>query len=229
MPHSLLLVEDDAEFRAQVRIALSSDHQSIIEAGTIADAIEACRTAPPAVIVLDLGLPDADGVDALRRLRAVSAAPVIVLSGRTAERDKVELLDAGADDFLTKPCGAAELAARVRNQLRRTLTNGEGRSSAVVRAGEITIDLARARVTKGAVEERLTPTEVALLRAFVAHAGRTLTHRELWELVWGREYGDPQLHLRVHVTHLRRKIEHDSTRPALIITEPGVGYRFELP
>lgn len=203
---------------------------SIAEATTVKEALQACAACEPALIVLDLGLPDGDGVEVLRAVRSVSQAPVLVHSGRSDESDKVALLDAGADDFVTKPVGEDELNARVRALLRRAsdVRGGSG-DAAVVEVEGLLIDIARERVVRDGIEQRLTPTECAILRTLLLHAGRTLTHQELWKMVWGREYGEAQLHLRVHITHLRRKIERHPATPALIVTEAGVGYRLVLP
>ncbi len=225
----VLLVDDDPTMRAAVRQTVSPLCDAVVEAGTVADCVKAAREASPDLIVLDLGLPDGDGLDALRSVRTFSTVPIIVLSGRESEEDKVALLDAGADDFVTKPFSSAELAARIRSNLRRAQLEERSEDERRIETGPIVIDLMRRSVTRNGKDVRLTPTEWTLLRTLVQHAGRTLSHKQLWELVWGREFGDPQLHLRVHVTHLRRKVEPEPGVPTLIVTEPGVGYRFELP
>ena len=226
---SLLIVEDDGELRRTLVDALRAVCPRIREAATLEEARTACAQEEPDLIVLDLGLPDGDGSQLLRHLRAVTLVPLIVLTGRENEEEKVALLDAGADDFITKPCGAGELLARVRGQLRRSAMSAAARSASRMVVDGIEIDLVAQRVTREGVPMRLTPTEWALLRALALHAGRSMTHRQLWDLVWDREFGDHALHVRVHITHLRRKIEPNPAIPRLIVTEPGVGYRFVLP
>ncbi len=228
-PDSILVVEDDADFRDVLIHTLGTICRSVRTASTLADAIRECTTKAPDLVLLDLGLPDGDGADLLRRLRGITDVPIIVLSGRTEEEEKVALLDAGADDFIIKPCGAGELLARVRGQIRRSVTSMAARSWARIATDGIEIDLIGQRVVRHGELQRLTPTEWALLRALVLHPGRALSPRELWDLVWDREFGDFATHVRVHMTHLRRKVEPDPSVPRLIITEPGVGYRFVGP
>jgi two-component system KDP operon response regulator KdpE len=165
-----------------------------------------------------------------RELRASSLrTPIIVLSARHSEQEKVRLLDAGADDYMTKPFGPSELLARVRALVRRSRLPVAGAPTEPLRVGEMTIDLHRRMATRAGVMVHLTPTEWELLRTLAEHAGRTLTHQQLFDAVWRRQHGNAQQYLRVHVTHLRRKIEADPSEPTLIVTEPGVGYRFEMP
>ncbi len=228
-PDSILVVEDDADFRDVLIHTLGTICRSVRTASTLADAIRECTTKAPDLVLLDLGLPDGDGADLLRRLRGITDVPIIVLSGRTEEEEKVALLDAGADDFIIKPCGAGELLARVRGQIRRSVTSMAARSWARIATDGVEIDLIGQRVVRHGELQRLTPTEWALLRALVLHPGRALSPRELWDLVWDREFGDFATHVRVHMTHLRRKVEPDPSVPRLIITEPGVGYRFVGP
>lgn len=228
-PESILIVEDDDGDRDMLVVALQTICRNVRTASTLADALRECAESQPDLVLLDLGLPDGDGADLLRRLRVVAAAPVIVLSSRRDEDDKVALLDAGADDFVTKPCGSDELLARVRGQLRRSATSAAARSWARITVDGVEIDLITQRVVRHGEPKRLTPTEWALLRALVLHSGRALSPRQLWEMVWQREFGDYATHVRVHMTHLRRKIEPDPSMPRLIITEPGVGYRFVGP
>ncbi len=226
---SLLVVEDDDALRAVLVEALKVVCPTVREETSVAGALRACAEREPDLVLLDLGLPDGDGSELLVRLRAVTTVPLIVLSGREGEEEKVALLDAGADDFLTKPCGAAELQARVRGQLRRSAFSASARSASHMTIDGIDIDLAAQRVTREGVPQRLTPTEWALLRALALHADRTLTPKQLWDLVWDREFGDFAVHVRVHITHLRRKIEPNPAIPRLIVTETGVGYRLVLP
>ncbi len=224
----ILVVEDDPVEWTVISRALASWSGRVHREATAAGATAQIARHDPTVVVLDLGLPDADGIEVLRRLRRTSDAAVIVCSGRATEDDKVRLLEAGADDYVTKPLSERELNARVQAQLRRIELARAG-GPGVVEAGDVRIDVLRKRVTVAGAEIRLTPTEWALLRVLLADAGSTLPHATLWERVWGRPYGDAQLHLRVHITHLRRKLERNPAMPTLIVTEPGVGYRLELP
>lgn len=228
-PDSILIVEDDADLRDVLARTLGTICRTVRTASTLADAVRECSVKAPDLVLLDLGLPDGDGADLLRRLRSLTDVPIIVLSGRTEEEEKVALLDAGADDFIIKPCGVSELLARVRGQIRRSVTSLAVRSWARIVTDGVEIDLIEQRVIRHGVPQRLTPTEWALLRALVLHPGRALSPRELWDLVWDREFGDFATHVRVHMTHLRRKVEPDPSVPRLIITEPGVGYRFVGP
>lgn len=226
-PETILVVEDDTALRDTLAATLQSIcREPVLTAGSVAEAIRECAQASPELVVLDLGLPDGDGSELLSRLRGLTDVPIIVLSGRAGEDEKVALLDAGADDFVMKPCGAAELLARVRGQLRRSATSSAARAWAHTIVDGVEIDLAKQRVIRNGTPQRLTPTEWALLRALVLHAGRPLSSKQLWDIVWDREFGDYATHVRVHITHLRRKIEPDPATPRLIITEPGVGYRF---
>jgi two-component system KDP operon response regulator KdpE len=226
---SILVVEDDDALRRTLVDTLMTLTSRIGEAANLADATIECTRNAPDLVVLDLGLPDGDGAALLATLRSVTSVPVIVLSGREDDDAKVALLDAGADDFITKPCSAAELLARVRGQLRRSDFSYAARAWSHMVIDGVEIDLVNQRVTRHGELQRLTPTEWSLLRALVLHAGRPVTPRQLWDVVWSREFGDPAVHVRVHITHLRRKIEPDPARPRLIITEPGVGYRFVGP
>ncbi len=227
-PRSLLVVEDDDALRETLVQALSTICSRVRQVATLADAIHDCAEDEPDLVLLDLGLPDGDGSELLTRLRAITTVPIVVLSGRNEDEQKVALLDAGADDFISKPCSAAELVARVRGQLRRSATSLAARNAHIVVEG-MEIDLVGQRVARDGVPQRLTPTEWALLRALVLNAGRPLTARQLWDLVWDREFGDYAVHVRVHMTHLRRKVEPNPAVPRLIVTEPGVGYRFVVP
>ena len=225
----ILVVEDDDSLRQLLVEALSTMCLCVHQATTLADALRICAVSAPDLVLLDLGLPDGDGSELLHRLRAVTAVPLIVLSGREDDEEKVALLDAGADDFITKPCSAAELLARIRGQLRRSAVSAAAHMASRMVTDGVEIDLVMQRVTRDGVPQRLTPTEWALLRALALHAGRALTARQLWDLVWDREFGDFAAHVRVHITHLRRKIEPNPAIPRLIITETGVGYRFVVP
>ncbi len=228
-PRSLLVVEDDDALRQTLADALSTICARVMQASTLADASRICTEEEPDLILLDLGLPDGDGSQLLHRLREATAVPIIVLSGREDEEQKIQLLDAGADDFVTKPCSAAELIARVRGQLRRSGASAAAQKAVRFVSDGVEIDLLNQRVTRDGNPQRLTPTEWLLLRALVLNVGRPLTPRQLWDLVWDREFGDFAVHVRVHMTHLRRKIEPNPAVPRLIVTEPGVGYRFIAP
>ena len=222
---SALVIDDEPQIRRALAHALGESFAHVLEAGTAAEGIDLAATARPDVIILDLALPDRDGIAVCREIRSWSAVPILVLSARHSEREKVALLDAGADDYITKPFGTAELQARVRAQLRRVRASAPGENG-VVEVSGLRIDLAGRTVARGDEAVHLTPTEWALLRAFVASAGKTLTHHQIFRQVWPNSPGDPQQYLRVYVANLRRKLESDPLRPRLIVTEPGVGYRF---
>jgi two-component system, OmpR family, KDP operon response regulator KdpE len=222
---SILVIDDEPQIRRVVRNAMADIVPRVLEASTGTEGRDLAASSEPALIVLDLSLPDADGFELCRDLRAFTTAPILVLSARASDRDKATLLDAGADDYLTKPFSTLELQARVRALLRRVSPSAGEPADRVV-AGEVAIDFVRRRVDRSGVEIHLTPTEWALLRALVTHRGRTLTHRQLFHAVWGRSAGDAQQYLRVYVGQLRRKLERDPVRPMLITTEPAVGYRF---
>jgi two-component system KDP operon response regulator KdpE len=223
---TILIIDDEPQIRRVVRHALGGPAVRILEAAGGREGIDLAAAERPDLIVLDLGLPDTAGASVCREIRKWSSVPIVVLSARHSESEKVALLDSGADDYVTKPFSAAELQARVRAQLRRARTPAGAGEDAPLDADGLRIDTARRTVSREGREIHLTPTEWDLLRAFVAQAGRTLTHDQIFRAVWGRSPGDPQAYLRVHVANLRRKIEHDPVRPALIVTEPGVGYRF---
>lgn len=220
-----LVIEDEARIVGAVARALEGSFERVLDAATAEAGIDLAASARPDLIVLDLGLPDRDGLSVCREIRGWSSAPIIVVSARHSDRDKVALLDAGADDYITKPFSTAELQARVRVQMRRARATLPGEAEALEADG-LRIDLARRSVTRDGRAIHLTPTEWSLLRALVKHAGRTLTHNQLFADVWPRSAGDPQQYLRTYVAMLRRKIERDAVRPSLIFTEPGVGYRF---
>ena len=218
-----LIIDDEVQIRRLLRVALEGAGYDVHEADAGQPGLQAVAIVRPEVVVLDLGLPDLDGLTVLQRLREWSTTPVVVLTVRDAESDKVGALDAGADDYVTKPFSTAELLARLRAAQRRALPPED---VSIFTLGELTVDLPARRVTKAGVELKLTATEYALLRLFVRHAGRVLTHRHILREVWGPKSEEHRQYLRVYVTHLRQKIERDPTKPVLIRTEPGIGYRF---
>lgn len=222
----VVVVDDEPGIRRFVSTALSSAGCTVIEAGTAARARIEVAARKPDLLILDLGLPDADGLTVLEALRTWSVIPVLVLSARSDEHDKVAALDAGADDYLTKPFGIAELQARVRALLRRALRPAEG--PARVSFGEVEVDLARRSVSRGGESVHLTPIEFKLLAHLISHAGRVLTHRQLLTTVWGPNHVEHNHYLRVYMGGLRRKLEANPGFPVHILTESGVGYRLML-
>ncbi|MEO7085937.1 MAG: response regulator transcription factor [Gemmatimonadaceae bacterium] len=223
----VLVVDDEPQIRRVVRNALGSDDFRVLEAANGRDAIDIAAAERPALIVLDLGLPDIGGIDVCREIRQWSSAPIIVLSARHSDSEKVALLDAGADDYITKPFSPSELQARMRAQLRRSRLAPAASATATITIGDLVIDPVKPSLKKAEAAVHLTKTEWDLLRALMQHTGRTLTHQQLFRAVWGNSSGDMQQYLRVHIRAVRRKIETDPVRPKLIVTEPGVGYRFE--
>jgi two-component system, OmpR family, KDP operon response regulator KdpE len=227
---TLLIIDDEPQIRRVVRNALEGDDARVLEASAGNEGLDAATAERPDLIVLDLGLPDRPGLEVCRELRRGTQAPILVLSARHSDEEKATLLDAGADDYVTKPFSTVELQARVRALLRRAARDvaraGDAEPSSI-RADGLLMDLAAHTLTVRGAEVHLTPTEWELLKALATRAGRTLTHRQIFDQVWrGRTAGDAQQYLRVYVTHLRRKIEEDPLRPRFIVTEPGVGYRF---
>ena len=223
---SVLLVEDEKEIRRFVRQALEGDGCGVREAGTMAQGLSDATTHKPDLIILDLGLPDGDGVEFVRRLRSWSSIPVLVLSARTAEQSKIAVLDAGADDYLTKPFSVGELLARVRASLRRSRT-GQMLDSPVVQFGSVEVELSRHQVSKDSQPVKLTAIEFKLLSVLLANAGRVMTHRQLLRDVWGASHIESTHYLRIYVARLRQKLEDDATQPVHFQTEIGVGYRFQ--
>jgi two-component system KDP operon response regulator KdpE len=224
-PHpEVLVIEDEAQMRRFIRASLSAHGYTVSEAMTGGEAIALATSRNPDVILMDLGLPDTDGVDLTRRVREWSRTPIIVISARGRETDKVEALDAGADDYLTKPFGVEELLARIRVALRHALGAVRADES-LLEFGSLRIDLARREVKVEGRDVHLTPTEYRLLTLLARNAGRVLTHRQIIREVWGPSYAGQTHHVRVHMAELRKKIEADPARPRLILTEPGVGYR----
>ena len=222
----VLVVDDEPEVLRLLRTALTERGYDVATASTGEEALGAFGQRAPDVIVLDLVMPGMSGLDVCRVVREQSGVPVIVLSAHGEEHDKVLALDLGADDYLTKPFGMEELLARIRVALRHSAGSG-GRTEAVFRSGDLRIDFDSRRVWRGDEELHLTPTEYDLLKFLVQHADKALTHGMILRAVWGPEYGGESQYLRVYIPQLRRKIEADPTRPKLILTEPGVGYRFQ--
>ncbi len=223
---TVVVIEDEPQIRRFVRTGLEAEGCHVFEAGTAERGLIEAGTRKPDLVVLDLGLPDRDGVNVVRDLRGWTGVPILILSARTDETDKVSALDAGADDYLTKPFSLAELLARVRALLRRSRTGDS--MTPVVNFGDVMVDLARRRVERGGAEVHLTPIEYRLLGLLIANAGRVLTHRQLLREVWGPSHAEDTHYLRVYMTGLRRKLETDSTRPQHIRTESGIGYRLVL-
>jgi two-component system KDP operon response regulator KdpE len=220
----VLVVDDEIAIQRFLRVALKGQGFIISEAITGEAALQAIAINRPDLVILDLGLPDMDGIEVTRRTREWSKIPIIILSVREQEEDKIAALDAGADDYLTKPFGTGELLARIRTVLRRQTT---GNSEPVLTIGGLVVDLANRLVTVNGVEVQLTPSEYDILRALVIHAGKVITNRQLLKQVWGEGYDDLHI-LRVNVSNLRHKLEPDPSRPTYIHTEPGVGYRLKM-
>jgi two-component system KDP operon response regulator KdpE len=223
-PSTVLIIEDEPPMQYFLRSLIEGHHMRAVLASTAQEGITQAAMHPPDVVLLDLGLPDADGLSVIERLRAWSAAPVIVLSARGRDRDKVEALDAGADDYLTKPFSAEELLARVRVALRHRLLQGAP-AGPVYEAQGLRIDLARRAVSRDGRAIPLTPTEYKIVEVLVQHAGRVLTHSQILRAVWGPHQLNKAHYVRVHMHQLRAKIEREPDGPTLILTEAGVGYR----
>jgi two-component system KDP operon response regulator KdpE len=221
----VLVVEDEPPMRKFIRASLGSHGYRVIEAGQATEAIGLLTSHNPALVLLDLGLPDGDGIDLTRQIREWTRVPIIVLSARGREDDKVSALDAGADDYLTKPFGVNELLARMRVALRHAQPQGPSQVAEPLQFGELRIDLVRREVFLGAEELHLTPIEYKLLTLLAHNAGRVLTHRQILKEVWGPSYASHAHYVRVHMAELRKKVEQDPSRPKLLVTEPGVGYR----
>jgi two-component system KDP operon response regulator KdpE len=224
-PVKILVIDDENPIRRFLKIALEAHGFAMLEAETGRDGLVQAAMTRPDVIVLDLGLPDMEGLDVLRRLREWGHMPVIVLSVRNADEDKIALLDAGADDYLTKPFSAGELIARIRVALRHSAPAAH---EGVFYSGPLEVDLSSRKVRVSGRSVKLTATEYDLLRMFVRNAGRVLTHRQILKEIWGTASGEEMQYLRVYVSQLRRKIESDPTNPQLILTETGVGYRLNV-
>jgi two-component system KDP operon response regulator KdpE len=225
---TVLVIDDELQIRRVVRHALEGEADRVIEAATGRDGLDLAAAQRPDLIVLDLGLPDMPGADVCRDVRGWSTVPILVLSARHSDEEKAQLLDLGADDYVTKPFSTRELQARVRAQLRRaSLSERHDGKDTRIEVDGVVIDLVNRTVSRDGQPVHLTPLEWQLLRVLASNAGRTLTHRQLFTQVWSRAHGDAQQNLRVHVASLRRKLEREPVRPRVIITEPGVGYRFD--
>ncbi len=222
----ILVVDDELAIRRFLNTVLSKEDFSLHEAENGHAGLAAAAACRPDVILLDLGLPDLDGIEVIKRIREWSSVPIIVLSVRDRENDKVAALDAGADDYLTKPFGVGELLARIRAALRRSL---QEISEPIFISNDLQVDLGSRRVTISGTDISLTPTEYDILRLLVAHAGKVMTHGQILKQVWGLAYQEQPHVLRVNVSNLRRKLEKDPSRPQHIVTEPGVGYRLKQP
>lgn len=222
----ILLVEDAAQIRRFVRTALETEGHRVMESGTLAQGMVQVHEARPQLAILDLGLPDGDGIGFIRELRTQSEMPVLVLSARSAEGEKIRALDAGADDYLTKPFSIGELLARVRALLRRNKSNG-ATTETPFSFGDIEVDLVRRQVTRNNDIVHLTPIEYRLLCAMLANTGKVMTYRNLLRAVWGNAHIDSNHYLRIYVSHLRQKLEDDPAQPRHFLTETGVGYRFQ--
>lgn len=221
----ILIIEDDAQIRRFLRATFTAEQYRYHEALTAHEGIAQAAARQPDLIVLDLGLPDGDGLDVIREVRSWTQTPIVVLSARGQESDKIAALDAGADDFVTKPFAVGELLARVRAALRRSAAVSDSAGGSTFRAGEFDVDLTRRVVTRQGAEVHLTPIEYRLLQTLIRHAGRVITQRQLLIEVWGPQHSEQAQYLRVYMTQLRRKLEADPTRPRHFLTEPGVGYR----
>jgi two-component system KDP operon response regulator KdpE len=225
---TILLIEDEPQMERFLRIVLQGQGYNFIEAQTGQEGLLQAATRSPDIILLDLGLPDIDGLEVTRRLREWSDTPIIVLSAREQEQDKIKALDAGADDYLTKPFGAGELLARIRVAIRHKVMRQAGQGEPVFILDNLRIDMSQRRVFINEQEVHLTPIEYKLLIVLIKHAGKVVTHSQLLKEVWGPSYSKETQYLRVYMTQLRHKLESDPARPRFLINEPGIGYRFKF-
>ena len=221
----VVLIEDEPQIRRFLRATLTGQGYRLFEAATGADGLVEVGSRQPDVIIIDLGLPDMDGIEVIRRLREWTAVPIIVLSARGQERDKVTALDAGADDYVSKPFGASELVARIRVALRHAAGASHEADEAAFKVGELQVDRLRRHVSLGGTEVRLTPTEYKLLTTLIQYAGKVVTHQQLLREVWGPAHTEQAHYVRIYMAHLRHKLEVEPARPRYLLTEPGVGYR----
>jgi two-component system KDP operon response regulator KdpE len=223
----VLIVEDESQMRTFVRLALTSHGYRTVEAESAAEGIQQASAHTPDLVLLDLGLPDLDGVEVTRRLREWSASPILIISARGQEAQKVEALDAGADDYVTKPFGSAELLARIRVALRHAARSTQDPLTSIVTVGDIRVDFAKRLVFLGESEVHLTPNEYKLLSVLLRNPNKVLTHKQLLDQVWGPGHANQMQYLRVFMAQLRRKLEQNPARPVHLLTEPGVGYRLK--
>jgi len=221
----VVVIEDEPQIRRFLRASLTTQGFRLVEAVTGKDGLVQAATRQPDIVILDLGLPDMDGLEVIRRLREWTAVPIVVLSARGQERDKIAALDAGADDYVSKPFGVGELLARMRVALRHTASGGKDAGEPVFSVGELSVDLIRRHVQVGGRQVHLTPIEYRLLTTLIRHAGKVMTHSQLLTEVWGPNQVDQAHYLRVYTAQLRRKLEVAPARPRYLLTEPGVGYR----
>lgn len=225
---TLIVIEDEAQIRRFLRTTLTSEGYQVFEAETGKQGLIEAATRKPDLIVLDLGLPDMDGVEVIKALRAWSSVPIIILSARSQESDKISALDAGADDYLVKPFSAGELLARIRVALRHVSFATNGEEEGVFSVDELKVDMTHRKVTVSGEEIHLTPIEYRLLTVLIKHAGKVLTHRLLLNEVWGPNYVERAHYLRIYMGTLRHKLEQDPARPRFLLTEVGVGYRLAV-
>jgi two-component system, OmpR family, KDP operon response regulator KdpE len=221
----ILLIEDDAQIRRFLRASLVTQGYELLEAETGREGLALAASRVPDLVLLDLGLPDVEGLEVIKQLRAWSGVPIIILSARGQERDKVANLDAGADDYLTKPFGVGELLARMRVALRKVLPAEDSQPETAISLGKIRVDFEKRLVFRDQEEVHLTPIEYKLLMTLIKHRGKVVTHRQLLKEVWGPNYSEQNPYLRIFILNLRRKLEAEPTRPQYLLTEPGVGYR----
>lgn len=225
---TILLIEDEPQMRRFLRVTLQGHGFRLIEAATGGEGLTQAATRNPDVVLLDLGLPDIDGLEVTRRIREWAQIPIIVISAREQEEDKIRTLDAGADDYLTKPFAAGELLARIRVALRHAAMRQSGREESVFSLHDLRVDLVMRQVFIGKEEVHLTPIEYRLLTTLIKHAGKVMTHRQLMKEVWGPAYASQVHYLRIYMRQLRHKLETDPARPRFLINEPGVGYRLKV-
>jgi two-component system KDP operon response regulator KdpE len=225
---TIIVVEDEAQIRRFLRTTLSSEGYQVIEAETGKQGLSEAAMRKPDLIILDLGLPDMDGVEVVKGIRTWSSVPVIILSARSQESDKISALDAGADDYLVKPFGAGELLARIRVALRHVSSTANGNEEGIFSVHELKVDMIHRKVTVSGAEAHLTPIEYRLLTLLVKHAGKVLTHQFLLKEVWGPSYVERAHYLRIYMGNLRHKLEKDPARPRFLLTEVGVGYRLAV-
>ena len=230
MPNAatIIVVEDEAQIRRFLRTTLASEGYQVVEAETGKQGLSDAATHKPDLVILDLGLPDMDGVEVIKGVRSWSSVPIIILSARSQEGDKISALDAGANDYLVKPFGVGELLARMRVALRQSASAANGGEDGVFAVGDLQVDMLHRKVTVGGVEVHLTPIEYRLLTVLVKHAGKVLTHQLLLKEVWGPNYVERAHYLRIYMGALRHKLEQDPARPRYLLTEVGVGYRLAV-